>query len=227
MRKTRRGPMTTWIVASLFCGLWGASLPAGADDVRHAGAAAGATLAGNRSATPVEGQSSDIAPFAYAYRKGAANNPIETQWLSPQPDMLCGLLWEERRSVRRIEVEFPPAPATAPSAQQLRLVTRAAAAPFEEAVGPRIRPWPPAGVHAQANGRSGGDAAGHDAIHLCFQERYQQHQGALLRRRRQGRRPRGARLWSLIVEEAGHGGNRMGVPAGRGRPALGRPCRGV
>jgi hypothetical protein len=34
--------------------------------------------------------------------------------------MLCGLLWEERRSVRRIEVEFPSAPATVPSVQQLR-----------------------------------------------------------------------------------------------------------
>jgi hypothetical protein len=88
-----------------------------ANDLRHAGQA-------------------DIGQFAYAYRKGATNNPIETQWLSPKGDMLCGLLWEERRSVRRIEVEFPPAPATAPGAQQLRLVTRAAAAPFEEASAP-------------------------------------------------------------------------------------------
>ncbi len=83
----------------------------------------------------------DIAQFAYSYRKGAANNPVETRWLNPKPDMLCGLLWEERRSVRRIEIEFPSSTATVPgttvpSAQQLRLVTRAAAAPFEEASVP-------------------------------------------------------------------------------------------
>ena len=110
----------------------------------------GATLAGNRSATPVAGQPSDIAPFAYVYRKGATNNPIETQWLNPKPDMLCGLLWEERRSVRRIEVEFPAAPATAPSVQQLRLVTRAAAAPFEEAAAAGFGLGPTAGVHAHS-----------------------------------------------------------------------------
>jgi hypothetical protein len=133
MRTTRRGPMRTSLVASLFCGVFGAGLLADADDVRYAGAALGATLAGNRLATPVEGQSPDIAPFAYIYRKGATNNPIETQWLSPTPDMLCGLLWEERRSVQRIEVEFPPAPATAPGVRQLRLMTRAATAPCEEA----------------------------------------------------------------------------------------------
>ena len=62
-------------------------------------------------AWPVAPGQADIGPFAYAYRKGAANNPIETRWLSPTPDMLCGLLWEERRAVRRIEVEFPSTPA--------------------------------------------------------------------------------------------------------------------
>jgi hypothetical protein len=124
------------LVAFLFCGLSGACLSAGADDARHGGAVAGATLAGDRSATPVEGQPSDIAPFAYAYRKGAADNPIETRWLNPTPEVLCGLLWEERRKVRRIEVEFPPDGATAPIAKQLRLVTRTAAAPFEEASAP-------------------------------------------------------------------------------------------
>ncbi|MGA2253420.1 MAG: hypothetical protein ABSG53_02065 [Thermoguttaceae bacterium] len=84
----------------------------------------------------VEGQSSDVAPFAYAYRKGAANNPIETRWLNPTREVLCGLLWEERRSVRHIEIEFLSAGATAPIAKQLRLVTRTAAAPFEEASVP-------------------------------------------------------------------------------------------
>ena len=88
------------------------------------------------SATCVEGRASDIAPWAYAYRKGAENNPMETRWLNPTPELLCGLLWEERRSVRRIEVEFPPDGATAPGAGQLRLVTRTAAAPFEEASAP-------------------------------------------------------------------------------------------
>jgi hypothetical protein len=101
-----------------------------------AGAVAGITLAGDLSAAPVEGQPADIAPFAYVYRKGAANNPTETRWLNPTPELLCGLLWEERRSVRRIEVEFPSSPATVPTAQQVRLVTRTAAAPFEEASVP-------------------------------------------------------------------------------------------
>ena len=61
---------------------------------------------------------------------------METRWLNPTPELLCGLLWEERRSIRRIEVEFLPGGATAPSAEQLRLVTRTAAAPFEEASAP-------------------------------------------------------------------------------------------
>jgi hypothetical protein len=76
----------------------------------------------------------DVAPFAYAYRKGATDNPVETRWLNPTADILCGLLWEERRAVRRIEVEFPST--AVPRAEQLRLVTRAAAAPLEEASAP-------------------------------------------------------------------------------------------
>ena len=88
------------------------------------------------AATAVEGQPADIGRFAYAYRKGAVDNPTETQWLNPKPDLLCGLLWEERRAVRRIEVEFPAAPATAPTAKELSVVTRTAAAPFEEASAP-------------------------------------------------------------------------------------------
>ena len=47
MPVTRRGPMKRLLVAFLFCGLSGANLSAGADDVRHAGAAAVATLAGD------------------------------------------------------------------------------------------------------------------------------------------------------------------------------------
>jgi len=136
MPVTRHDPRGRLLVAFLFCGLSGAGLSAGADDAGHAGAAAGATLAGDLPTTAVEGQTSDIAPWAYAYRKGAANNPMETRWLNPTPELLCGLLWEERRSVRRIEVEFSPDGATAPSAGQLRLLTRTAAAPFEEASAP-------------------------------------------------------------------------------------------
>ena len=87
-----------------------------------------------------EGQPCDLAPFAYTYRKGAADNPAETQWLNPKADMLCGLLWEERRAVRRIEVEFPRGtlarPRTAPSTHELRLITRGAFAPFEEPSAP-------------------------------------------------------------------------------------------
>ena len=95
------------------------------------------------------GQPSDIPPFAYAFRKGAANNPVETRWLNPTPDMLCGLLWEERRSVRRIEVEFPSAPATVPIAQELRLVTRGRF----KVIGKRVREAVPQAVGHQAPGR--------------------------------------------------------------------------
>ena len=92
-----------------------AGLPAPAGDVRPGGQV-------------------DVAPFAYAYRKGATDNPVETRWLNPTADILCGVLWEERRAVRRIEVEFPST--AVPRAEQLRLVTRAAAAPLEEASAP-------------------------------------------------------------------------------------------
>ena len=88
------------------------------------------------AALAVEGQPADIGRFAYAYRKGAVDNPRETQWLHPTPDLLCGLLWEERRPIRRIEVEFPARPATVPAAKELSVVTRTAAAPFEEASAP-------------------------------------------------------------------------------------------
>ncbi len=116
----RHGVVGSLLVASVFCGLWGA------------GRAADLPVA-----PPVAGQAADIAPFAYLYRKGAANNPLETRWLNPTPDMLCGLLWEERRGVRRIEVEFPTHDGkTAPGAKEVRLVTRAAAAVFEEPSAP-------------------------------------------------------------------------------------------
>ena len=115
-------------VGRLLSGCFAVALSAPADDVRYTGQA-------------------DLAPFAYAYRKGGTTNPIETRWLNPQADVLCGLLWEERRSVQRIEVEFPlgtwPAPAIAAIAQQVRLVTRAAAAPFEEASVPGMGLGPP------------------------------------------------------------------------------------
>ena len=41
-----------------------AGLPAPAGDVRPGGQV-------------------DVAPFAYAYRKGATDNPVETRWLNP------------------------------------------------------------------------------------------------------------------------------------------------
>ncbi len=162
-RRLERGPRKRLFVALLLCGVLGASLSAGADNLRHAGAAAAATLAGDLPAAPVEGQPADIAPFAYAYRKGAANNPMETRWLNPKPDMLCGLLWEERRCVRRIEVEFPSPPAHGSQRQQLRLVTRTAAAPFEEASVPGFGLGPQQEFTLKPVARSGRDAAGHDA----------------------------------------------------------------
>jgi hypothetical protein len=123
MRLVQRFPRGPVFLGTLFCGCLAATLSVHAGDVQYSGQV-------------------DIAPFAYAYRKGAANNPTETQWLNPKPEMLCGLLWEERRSVRRIEIEFSST-ATVPSVQQLRLVTRAAAAPFEEASVPGFGLGPP------------------------------------------------------------------------------------
>ena len=158
MPVTRRGPRGRLLVAFLFCGLSGAGLSAGADDAGHAGAVAATALAGDLAATPVEGQASDIAPFAYAYRKGAANNPMETRWLNPTPELLCGLLWEERRSVRRIEVEFPLAPATAPRRRTTAAGDAHCRRTLRGGVGPRLRPRPPAGVYAQARRGSGRDA---------------------------------------------------------------------
>lgn len=77
----------------------------------------------NSTATPVEGQAVDIAPFGYAYRKDAANNPSETKWLLPCLDtnysLLCGFLWEEPRALDRVEVEFPSA--AAPDAKDLKV----------------------------------------------------------------------------------------------------------
>jgi hypothetical protein len=118
MNTTCRFVLAIWGLSRLF------AIPVQAGDVS------------DLAATAVEGQPADIAPFAYAYRRGAFDNPRETQWLDPKPDLLCSLLWEERRSVRRIEVEFPAAPATAPAAKELSVVTRTAAAPFEEASAP-------------------------------------------------------------------------------------------
>ncbi len=63
----------------------------------------------------------DLAPFGYVFRADAppGGNPTETQWLTNDPaDVLAGVMWEEHRPVRQIEIQFAE---EAPAASQLRL----------------------------------------------------------------------------------------------------------
>ena len=63
----------------------------------------------------------DMVPFGYVYHAGAARgaNPPEVRWLTNDgAGVLAGVLWEEHRPVRRIEVQFA---GEAPEASQLRL----------------------------------------------------------------------------------------------------------
>lgn len=86
----------------------------------------------------------DLAQWAYAYRKGAADNPVETQWLwpikrfskgangawryddardlFPREKVLCACLWEESRHIRQVEVEFNGAGDTVPNAGEITIV---------------------------------------------------------------------------------------------------------
>ena len=84
------------------------------------------------------------------YRKGSAANPSETQWLNPTiatktapgaalykfvagpRGMIAGLLWEERRPVRHIEVEFPKASGTGLDRHKLSVIARNGCAVIEE-----------------------------------------------------------------------------------------------
>ncbi len=66
----------------------------------------------------------DLARWAYVYRKNAMDNPPETQLMKPSGDMLCGLSWEERRAVRRIEVEFSDAAGYVLDSNKLKFLTR-------------------------------------------------------------------------------------------------------
>jgi hypothetical protein len=56
---------------------------------------------------PSDGDPVEVGRFAYAYHKGAKDNPWETRWLNPIDSMLCGFLWETPVEVSRVEVEFP------------------------------------------------------------------------------------------------------------------------
>jgi hypothetical protein len=63
----------------------------------------------------------DIAPFGYVFRADApeGGNPSETQWLTnDQANVLAGVMWEEHRPVRQIEIQFAE---EAPEASQLSL----------------------------------------------------------------------------------------------------------
>ena len=63
----------------------------------------------------------DLAPFGYVFRADApaGANPPETQWLTNgTAGVLAGVMWEEHRPVRRIEIEFA---GQAPEASQLSL----------------------------------------------------------------------------------------------------------
>ena len=92
------------------------------------------------SAPGQEGDPVDLSAWAYAYRKGATDNPPETQWLAPHKMIrrdiingslvwyyddsadvlpkgviLGGLLWEEPRPVQTVTVEFPASPGHIPN----------------------------------------------------------------------------------------------------------------
>ena len=73
-------------------------------------------------AMPVEGQAADLGRFAYNYRKGAADNPSETQFLKPPANMFRGFLWEEHRAASRVEVEFAKGQAV-PKAEELGVIS--------------------------------------------------------------------------------------------------------
>ena len=84
---------------------------------------------------PKEGEPVDIVPWAYEYRAHSTVNPPETQWLDATPGTLCGFLWEERRPVRRIEVEFPPSSSPVPDANEINVSTREGYAPVQKKEG--------------------------------------------------------------------------------------------
>ena len=89
---------------------------------------------------PKEGEPVDIVPWAYEYRAHSTVNPPETQWLDATPGTLCGFLWEERRPVRRIEVEFPPGASPVPDANELSVSTREGYAPVQKQEGGVLKP---------------------------------------------------------------------------------------
>ena len=63
----------------------------------------------------------DLAPFGYVFRASApaGKNPPETQWLTNgRADVLAGVMWEEHRPVRQIEIQFAE---EAPEPAQLSL----------------------------------------------------------------------------------------------------------
>jgi len=73
------------------------------------------------------GQPADIAPSAYQFRadRPAEQNPPETAFLftngigHSREGVLCGLLWEEPRAVRRIELVWPTGAANLPRPEDL------------------------------------------------------------------------------------------------------------
>jgi len=76
--------------------------------------------------TALVGQPADIAPSAYLYRsdRGPAENPPETEYLFSalkhgRAGVLCGLLWEEPRPVRRVELVWPARVKAAPRPEDL------------------------------------------------------------------------------------------------------------
>lgn len=100
------------------------------------------------SAELQKGEAVDLTRWAYMYRKGAADNPAETDWLWPLKDMtviptegtesygwyytdapedplrntvLYGCLWEEPRHIAHVEVEFP-AGSVVPEPEMLTVV---------------------------------------------------------------------------------------------------------
>ncbi len=123
--------------------------------LRRRGHARGGAIAPGQSTlaapdqSPAAGDRVDYCRWAYGYRKGAASNASETDWLwpkkhltmkivngsmvwdfvdtpdlLPKPTVLCGCLWEEPREINRVEVEFPDDGPAVPKPDEVEVYCR-------------------------------------------------------------------------------------------------------
>ncbi len=106
-------------------------------------------------ATP--GEPVDLSPWAYAYGRGSAANPPESDWLQPHKMLrwdtingslvwyyddsadvlprgivLAGLLWEEPRDIQHVTLEFPNAGGHLPKVGEILVAARSSASLWED-----------------------------------------------------------------------------------------------